>query len=166
MSNNLQTKTNSVALRPRANYTDWSTATCRRNLVSTFVDRGVSRGQRGGSPTVVNLSFLDRQITYTVGKAPFKNKLVLIALISRLSWESSMPNQGEVTLHMISTVRTTTLAVWKRWCRILHFIEQNVSSEAVRTWGPIKEKTIKHLKQPSDMQRAPAEHYLTFNGTG
>jgi hypothetical protein len=43
-----------------ANYTDWSTATCRRNLVPTFVDRGMSRGQRGGSPTVVNLSFLDR----------------------------------------------------------------------------------------------------------
>jgi hypothetical protein len=46
-------KTNSVALSPRANYTDWATATCRRNLVPTFVDRGVSRGQRGGSPTVV-----------------------------------------------------------------------------------------------------------------
>jgi hypothetical protein len=43
---------------PRANYTDWATATCRRNIVPTFVDRGVSRGQRGGSPTV--LSFLDR----------------------------------------------------------------------------------------------------------
>jgi hypothetical protein len=55
-----QNKTNSVALRPRANYTDWATAICRRNLVSTFVDKGVSRGQRGGSPTVVNLSFLDR----------------------------------------------------------------------------------------------------------
>jgi hypothetical protein len=27
--------------------------------VPTFVDRGVSRGQRGGSPTIVNLSFLD-----------------------------------------------------------------------------------------------------------
>jgi hypothetical protein len=40
-------KKNSVALSPRANYTDWATATCRRNLVSTFVDRGVSRGQRG-----------------------------------------------------------------------------------------------------------------------
>jgi hypothetical protein len=53
-------QTNSVAFSPRANYTDWSTATCRRNLVSTFVDRGVSRGQRGGSPMVVNLSFLDR----------------------------------------------------------------------------------------------------------
>jgi hypothetical protein len=35
-------------------------AICRRNLVKTFVDRGVLRGQRGGSPTVVNLSFLDR----------------------------------------------------------------------------------------------------------
>jgi hypothetical protein len=29
--------------------------------VPTFVDRGVSRGQRGGSPAVVNLSFLDRK---------------------------------------------------------------------------------------------------------
>jgi hypothetical protein len=53
-------KTNSVALSPRANYTDWATATCRRNLVSTFVDRGVSRGQGCGFTTVVNLSFLDR----------------------------------------------------------------------------------------------------------
>jgi hypothetical protein len=33
-----------------------TTATCRLNLVSSFVDRGVSRGQRGGSPTVVNLA--------------------------------------------------------------------------------------------------------------
>jgi hypothetical protein len=53
-------QTNSVALSPQANYTDWAIATCRRNLVPTFVDRGVSRSQRGGSPTVVNLSFLDR----------------------------------------------------------------------------------------------------------
>jgi hypothetical protein len=41
-------QTNSVALSPRANYTDWSTATWR-NLMQTFVDRRVSRGQRGGS---------------------------------------------------------------------------------------------------------------------
>jgi hypothetical protein len=53
-------KTNSVALSPQENYTDWAIATCRRNLVLTFMDRRVSRGQRGGSPTVVNLSFLDR----------------------------------------------------------------------------------------------------------
>jgi hypothetical protein len=51
---------NSMALSPQANHTDWSTATCRRNLVPTFVDRGVSCGQRGGSPMVIILSFLDR----------------------------------------------------------------------------------------------------------
>jgi hypothetical protein len=53
-------KTNSVALRPQANYTDWATATCRRNLVPTSVDRGVSHGQCGGSHTVINLSILHR----------------------------------------------------------------------------------------------------------
>jgi hypothetical protein len=50
-------KTNSIVFSPQVNYTDWATATCRRNLVPAFVDRGVSRGQRGGSPKVVNLSF-------------------------------------------------------------------------------------------------------------
>jgi hypothetical protein len=58
-------QTNFVSLSPRANYTDWSTATCQRNLVPTFVDRGVSRGQRGGSPAVVNLSFLDRSCYFS-----------------------------------------------------------------------------------------------------
>ena len=29
-------------------------------LVPTFADRGVSRGRRNGSPTAVNLCFLDR----------------------------------------------------------------------------------------------------------
>jgi hypothetical protein len=50
----------SVTLSPRANYTDRATATCRRNLVPTCVDRGVSRGLPGGSYTAVNLSFVDR----------------------------------------------------------------------------------------------------------
>jgi hypothetical protein len=52
-------QTNFVAFSPQANYTDWATATCWRNLVQTFADRGVSRGQRDGFPTVVNLRFLD-----------------------------------------------------------------------------------------------------------
>jgi hypothetical protein len=44
---NKKQKTNSVALSPRANYTDWSTATCRRNLVSTFCGwRGVAWSAR------------------------------------------------------------------------------------------------------------------------
>jgi hypothetical protein len=41
------------------------------NLVPTFVDRGVSRGQSSGSPTVVNLSFLDRSRYFSV-KYPHK----------------------------------------------------------------------------------------------
>jgi hypothetical protein len=53
-----QTK-NSVTFSRQANYTVWATVTCRRNLVPTFADRGVTRGQRGRSPMVVNLSFLD-----------------------------------------------------------------------------------------------------------
>jgi hypothetical protein len=52
-------KTNSVAFSPQANYTNWATATCRWNLVPSFADRVVLRGQHGESPTVVNLSFLD-----------------------------------------------------------------------------------------------------------
>jgi hypothetical protein len=81
------TTPNSVAFSPRANYTDWPTATCLRNLMPTFVDRVVSRdwptatclrnlmptfvdrvvsrGQHGGSPTVVNLSFLDRSCYFS-----------------------------------------------------------------------------------------------------
>jgi hypothetical protein len=54
------TTNNSVALSPQAKYADGATATCWRNLVPIFADRGVSRGQRGGSPTAVNLSFLDK----------------------------------------------------------------------------------------------------------
>jgi hypothetical protein len=56
---NYKKKKNSVALT-QANYTDWATATCRWNLVPTFVDIRVSRGQHGGSPMAANLSFLDR----------------------------------------------------------------------------------------------------------
>jgi hypothetical protein len=39
-------------------------------LVPTFVDRGVSRGQRGGCPTAVNLSFLDRSLYFFFQVAP------------------------------------------------------------------------------------------------
>jgi hypothetical protein len=49
-----------MAFSSQANYTDLATATCWRNSVPTFADRGVSRGQHDGSPTAVNLSFIDR----------------------------------------------------------------------------------------------------------
>jgi hypothetical protein len=60
MSTPQTNKQNSMALSLGANYTDWAIANCRRNLVPTFVDGGVSRGQHVGSPTVVILSFIDR----------------------------------------------------------------------------------------------------------
>jgi hypothetical protein len=47
-------KTNFFVLSLQANYTDWATATCWRNLVPTFEDGGVSHGQRSGSPMVFN----------------------------------------------------------------------------------------------------------------
>jgi hypothetical protein len=74
---------NSVALSPQANYTDWATATCRRNLVPTFADRGVSRGQPGGSPTAVNLSFLDRSRYFSFQLAPHLSSQGLSAPRSR-----------------------------------------------------------------------------------
>jgi hypothetical protein len=56
----MENKTLSVVFSMRANSTDWATAAGRRILVQTFADRGVSRAQRGGTPTAVNLSVLDR----------------------------------------------------------------------------------------------------------
>jgi hypothetical protein len=66
-------QTNSVAFSPQANYTKLATATCWRNLVPIFADRGVSRGQRGGSPTVVNGTWnmvLKYTVTRFVGLCP------------------------------------------------------------------------------------------------
>jgi hypothetical protein len=59
-----------VALSLQANYTDWMTATSQRNLVPTYVGRDVSRGQRGGAPTAVNLSFLYRSRDFFFQVAP------------------------------------------------------------------------------------------------
>jgi hypothetical protein len=53
-------KTYTMAFSPQANYTDRAAVICRRNLVPNFVNSGVLRSQVGGSPTAVNLSFLDR----------------------------------------------------------------------------------------------------------
>jgi hypothetical protein len=59
-----------MAFSPHSNYTDRATATGRRILVPSFVDRRVSRGQRGGSPTAVNLGFLDRSRYFYFQVAP------------------------------------------------------------------------------------------------
>jgi hypothetical protein len=46
------------------------------------VDRRVSRGQRGGSPTVVNLSFLDRSRYFFFQVAPHLLSQGLSGLLS------------------------------------------------------------------------------------
>jgi hypothetical protein len=51
-------QTNSAAFSPQVNYINWTTAICWRISVPAFVDKGVSRGQRDGIPTAINLSFL------------------------------------------------------------------------------------------------------------
>jgi hypothetical protein len=53
-----QTKqTNSVAFSPQANYTDWATATCRRNLVPTLWIEGC-RVVSAADPLLVNLQHI------------------------------------------------------------------------------------------------------------
>jgi hypothetical protein len=62
-----------MALSLQANYTD---------LAPTFADRGVSHGQRSGSPTVVNLSFLDRIIQ------PYIHKIMTACFVYNPSYVS------------------------------------------------------------------------------
>jgi hypothetical protein len=91
----LTQRTNSVDFSPQANYTDWATATCWRNLVPTFVDRGVSSGYDSGIPTVVNISFLDRsRYFYFFQVAPHLSS-------QGLSGPRSKP--------------TATQKIWQRW---------------------------------------------------
>jgi hypothetical protein len=48
-----------MAFSLQANYTDWVTATSWQIVVQSLVDRGMSCCQCGGTPTAINLSFLD-----------------------------------------------------------------------------------------------------------
>jgi hypothetical protein len=128
-------KTNSVAFSPRANYTDWSTATCRRNLMSTFVDRGVSRDQRGGSPTVVNLNFLDRSEDISGAKARSERKANLTPSIIRLSAKIQILNisQSYMSPRPI-TARAILLYIW------IMFVRQGNTHRASTTYTEIKQR--------------------------
>jgi hypothetical protein len=60
---------NSVALSLQANYTDWGTATCRRNLVSTFVDL---------YPQKVAINFVDKWRGRVVRAADLLRSLISV----------------------------------------------------------------------------------------
>jgi hypothetical protein len=81
-------QTNSVAFSPQANYTDWATAAAWQILVPTFADRGVSRVQRGGTPTAVNLGFVDR-------RRYFFSKAVPHFFSAKLSGPHSRPSAAQ-----------------------------------------------------------------------
>jgi hypothetical protein len=76
-------KTNSEAFSPQANYTDGPTAPGRRILVTTFVDKRVSLGQRGKSAKTVNISFLGRSRYFFLQAAP---------QLSSRGWVDSVPD--------------------------------------------------------------------------
>jgi hypothetical protein len=71
-------KTHSVALSPQANYTGWATATCRRNWVPTFVDRGVSRGSAADHPRPLISVFWTGAATFLSTNSSF--------ILSRAEW--------------------------------------------------------------------------------
>jgi hypothetical protein len=60
-----------VALSPASELYRLSDRHLSTNLVSTFVVRGVTRGQRGGSPAVVNLSFLGQNRYFSSSSSSF-----------------------------------------------------------------------------------------------
>jgi hypothetical protein len=96
-------KKNSMGFSPQVNYTDWETATCRRNLVPTFVDRGVLHGQCGGTPTAVNLSFLHRSCYFFFQVAPQLSSQELSGPHSRPTatqkiWQCRESNPGPLGL--------------------------------------------------------------------
>jgi hypothetical protein len=132
----------SVAFSPQANYTDWATATYRRNLVPTFVDRGVSRGQRGESPTIVNLSFLDRIVghilvnmldDFAVFTSIFKVKLFDFLHLSTcaLTHHSADRSSGCVPLCSLYLIPTDQ-------CYIQYFNQNSWSSGICPSAGIIK----------------------------
>jgi hypothetical protein len=110
-------KTNSMAFSPQANPTDWATATCWRNLMPTFADRGVSRGQRGGSLTVVNLSFARPEPLLFFHLAPNLSSQGLSGPRSRPTatqtiWQRGESNPGPLNLQPGSL--TTRPQRWSR----------------------------------------------------
>jgi hypothetical protein len=85
----------------RKRTTDWASATGRRILVPTSADRGVSRDQRGGTPTAVNLIFLDRSRYFFFQVAPH---------LSSRSWVGRVPDPLPLRKSGIAGNRT-----WDHW---------------------------------------------------
>jgi hypothetical protein len=97
---------NLVALTVRLNCTDWATITGWRILVPTFPGIEVSRGQRGGSSTVVNISFLDWSRWLFFQVAPHlssRGGKVKILTLPRLELRSDIPQASSFSLYRLTS---------------------------------------------------------------
>jgi hypothetical protein len=144
-------QTNAMAFSLQVNYSDWVTATGQQILVPNFVDRGVLCGQRGGTPTAVNLSFLDWSHYLFFRVAPF---------LSSWGWVDPIPDplllrkfgstcsNSMCSLHhhidIFSLLELLYVAPKKRWksdgaksgCSVsFHFSFLRVYSVQARVWG-------------------------------
>jgi hypothetical protein len=153
-------KTNSVTFSPQVNYTDWATATCWRNLVPTFADRGMSRGQRGGSPTAVNLSFLDRSRYFS-----FKYPLIY----PHRGWVDPVPDP--LLLRKSGSAGDQTLYLWV--CRVRRYniwdIWEQCSlqrSSAIESLHRCFEGTCRVHLQGQTMEDRNQHKSSTFDATG
>jgi hypothetical protein len=86
----------------QANYTEWATANGRRILVPTFAERRVSRGRSHGTPTAVNLSFLDRSRYFSFQADP---------LLSSRGWVDHVPDKLLLRKSDSAEIRTRDLWV-------------------------------------------------------
>jgi hypothetical protein len=79
------------------------------------VDRGVSRGQRGGSPTVVNLSFLDRIESATPDRNKNGGKLcIFVKLQLGFSPVAVVQQYNRQVTHITHKQSTNTIQKQKR----------------------------------------------------
>jgi hypothetical protein len=125
-----------VSLSPQENYTDWATANCQWNLVPTFAHRKVSHGQRGGSPTVVNFSFLDRSRYFSFQVAPHLSSRGWVDPVpdpQLLRISGSTGNRSKV-LSRNSDHRTTEAVQtnYFRWKKLPHSITVSVSGHSMK----------------------------------
>jgi hypothetical protein len=89
--------------------------------VPTFADGGVTRGQRGGSPTVVNLTFLDWRCpiyVYAYVEQIWKRRMVSSGMLRRVALVrtgvSEEPGSSFIRVTRIGELGTTQAATSNR----------------------------------------------------
>jgi hypothetical protein len=141
-----QWQANYVAFSSQANYTDSATAMCRRNLVPTFVGRGVSRGRRGRSRTVVNLSILHRSRYFYFQVAPHLSSQGLTTFQTHCYSENQAgpgnePGTSGSSVHM-TTMNARIIHKSNRKCFLAKYLLQHVLYSLPNWKGGCNDKMV------------------------